>query len=58
MQIIGASFGRTATTSTRIALNQLGFGPCYHMIEVFMHPSHIAKWQAAADGENVDWRNF
>ena len=58
MQIIGASFGRTATTSTRIALNHLGFGPCYHMIEVFMHPSHIAQWQAAADGHPVDWREF
>lgn len=58
MQIIGAGFGRTATTSTRMALNQLGFGPCYHMIEVFLHPSHIAQWQAAADGQPVDWRKF
>ncbi len=58
MQIIGASFGRTGTTSMRIALNHLGFGPCYHMFEVFLHPSHIAQWQAAADGETVDWRKF
>lgn len=58
MQIIGASFGRTGTTSMRIALNHLGFGPCYHMFEVFLHPSHIAQWQAAADGEAVNWRKF
>ena len=33
----------------------LGFGPCYHMIEVFQHPEHIPVWQAAIDGEQVDW---
>jgi hypothetical protein len=58
MQIIGAGFGRTGTTSTRLALNYLGFGPCYHMVEVFLHPSHIAFWQDAADGKPVDWGEF
>jgi hypothetical protein len=58
MQIIGAGFGRTGTMSLRAALEQLGFGPCYHMIEVFKHPGHIKVWQAAADGEEIDWRNF
>ncbi len=42
----------------RLALNHLGYGPCYHMMEVFLHPSHISKWQAAADGESINWREF
>jgi hypothetical protein len=31
LQVIGAGFGRTGTSSLRDALNLLGFGPCYHM---------------------------
>jgi hypothetical protein len=58
MQIIGAGFGRTGTLSLKTALEQLGFAPCYHMTEVLMRPSHIAKWQAAADGQSVDWVSF
>lgn len=55
LQIIGAGFGRTGTLSLKAALEELGFGPCYHMSEVFQHPDHVAIWQAAADGETVDW---
>lgn len=58
MQIIGAGFGRTGTMSLKVALEQLGFGPCYHMIEVFKRPGHIRIWQAAADGEQINWRHF
>jgi len=58
MQIIGAGFGRTGTMSLTAALEQLGFDPCYHMLEVFKHPSHIKRWQAAADGEEMDWQDF
>ena len=55
MQIIGAGFGRTGTMSLKAALEQIGFGPCYHMLEVFKHPSHIKTWLAAAEGQEVDW---
>ena len=58
MRIIGAGFGRTGTTSLKEALEELGFGPCYHMIEVFKHPEHAATWQAAWRGEPVDWEAF
>ena len=58
MRVIGAGFGRTGTFSLKVALEMLGFGPCYHMIEVFDHPEHIATWQAAADGQYVNWREF
>ena len=55
LKIIGAGFGRTGTLSMKSALEQLGFGPCHHMMEVFGKPDHIALWQEAADGKPVDW---
>jgi Sulfotransferase domain len=33
IEVIGAGFGRTGTNSLRRALEELGFGPCYHMYE-------------------------
>ena len=35
LRVIGAGLGRTATFSLKFALEHLGFGPCYHMSEVF-----------------------
>ena len=58
MKIIGAGFGRTGTMSLSVALEQLGFGPCYHFIEFFKKPGHIRHWQAAADGQPVDWQTL
>lgn len=58
MQVIGAGFGRTGTTSLKAALETLGFGPCYHMVEVFQHPGHADVWMAAAEGRPVDWSTF
>lgn len=55
LQVIGAGFGRTGTLSLKLALEQLGFNPCHHMMEVIGKPDHIALWQDAADGKDVDW---
>ncbi|HZS92986.1 MAG TPA: sulfotransferase [Chloroflexota bacterium] len=55
MKVIGAGFGRTGTLSLKAALEELGFGPCYHMVEVFANPHHVEFWQAAAEGKTVDW---
>lgn len=54
LKVIGAGFGRTGTLSLKLALEQLGFGPCHHMVEVFKNPPSIAWWEAAADGK-PDW---
>jgi hypothetical protein len=54
MKVIGAGFGRTGTTSLKAALEKLGFGPCYHMTEVFAHPAHEAVCSAAGRGEPAD----
>ncbi len=55
LSVIGAGFGRTGTLSLRVALEQLGSRPCYHMVEVFRHPEHIGVWERAGRGEPVDW---
>jgi len=55
LSVVGAGFGRTGTMSLKLALEQLGFGPCYHMIEVFKDPAAPGYWSAAADNEPVDW---
>lgn len=59
MKVIGAGFGRTGTLSLKTALEKLGFGPCYHMVEVMAHPEHAAFWAGAADrsaeGQPVNW---
>jgi hypothetical protein len=58
MKVIGAGFGRTGTLSLKVALETIGFGPCYHMTEVFEHPEHANFWLAAWRGEQVDWDGF
>ena len=55
MKVIGAGFGRTGTASLQSALGELGFGPCYHMFEVFTNPGHADFWRAAWRGEPADW---
>jgi hypothetical protein len=55
LRVIGTGFGRTGTNSLRLALEQLGFGPCHHMFALREHPAQLAHWQAAARGETPDW---
>jgi hypothetical protein len=55
---VGAGLGRTATKSLKAALERLLGLPCYHMMEVFGRPEHIAAWHAAARGEMPDWHEL
>lgn len=55
LKVIGAGFGRTGTSSLKSALEELGFGDCYHMSECFKHPSHTPSWEDAVAGRPVDW---
>ena len=51
LEIIGAGLGRTGTLSLKHALEQLGFGPCYHMQEVFADAARaVPQWTAVARG--------
>jgi hypothetical protein len=43
LEVIGAGFGRTGTMSIKVALEQHGYGPCYHMIELFEHPEPVDR---------------
>lgn len=56
LAVIGTGFGRTGTASLKLALEQLGFGPCHHMSEVRATPGQLELWEAAAAAEGpVDW---
>lgn len=55
LKVIGAGLGRTGTLTLKTALEQLGFGPCHHMVEVFANPAQMGFWRRAAIGEAVDW---
>ena len=55
LAVIGAGLGRTATFSLKFALEHLGFGPCYHMSEVFAGTRrNVPLWLDAIDGR-PDW---
>jgi hypothetical protein len=58
MRVIGAGFGRTGTNSLKLGLEQLLGEPCYHMFELVGRPDDVPAWQAAYDGEAVDWRGL
>jgi hypothetical protein len=53
IKVIGAGFGRTGTLSTKGALEHLGLGPCYHMMEVVSRPENADAWYDAAQTDPV-----
>jgi len=55
VRVIGAGFGRTGTWSMKAALEEIGFGPCFHMIDLMPHPDRAAHFLAALGGERNDW---
>ncbi len=54
MRLIGAGLPRTATLSQKIALELLGVGPCYHMVDVLGDLRRVRQWSDAVDGR-ADW---
>lgn len=55
LQVIGAGLGRTATFTMKFALEHLGFGPCFHMAEVFADARRqVPLWLDAVAGR-PDW---
>jgi Sulfotransferase domain len=56
LQVIGAGLGRTGTVSLKLALEQLGFGRCYHMVEL-IGSGHLGLWKDVADG-HPDWETI
>ncbi|MCL7453243.1 MAG: sulfotransferase family protein [Anaerolineae bacterium] len=58
LEVIGAGLGRTGTHSLAQALEILGFGPCYTILDVNRNPGHFDLWTAAVAGEAVDWQKL
>jgi len=59
LSVIGAGFGRTGTLSLKHALEAIGLGPCYHMVEVFKNPAAPNWWyEAALDPTHADWERI
>src|SRR5581483_4585989 len=57
MKVIGAGLGRTGTTSIKVALQKLGFGPCLHMIDLLSGPAELSDaFREAYDGKPTDWK--
>jgi hypothetical protein len=57
MKVIGAGLPRTATTTQMFALEQLGFGPCYHMRDLLADlDCQLPVWEAAFEG-SADWES-
>jgi hypothetical protein len=55
LKLIGAGLMRTATTTQLFALEQLGFGPCYHMRDLLADlEGGLPLWEEAFDG-TPDW---
>lgn len=50
LRAIGVGLGRTGTLSLKAALEKLGFGPCYHMIELRAAEDAIQRWSACLEG--------
>ena len=57
MKLIGAGLPRTATLSQKVALEMLGFGPCYHMVDVLSNLDRVRPWSDALSG-NANWHEI
>ena len=52
LKAISAGYGRTGTMSLKLALEQLSFGPCHHMIEVIGNgEKQVPLWNDALAGK-------
>lgn len=55
LKVIGAGLGRTGTLSLKLALEHIGFGPCYHAMELAAAEfKPMPLWLGAIRGD-ADW---
>ncbi|WOJ95479.1 sulfotransferase [Congregibacter brevis] len=55
IKVIGAGFGRTGTLSLKLALEEVGCGPCFHMFELAKQRNHLEQWESALNDQTADW---
>lgn len=53
MRVIGAGLPRTGTLTQKLALEQLGFAPCYHWVNLIADLDQVQLWRRAFAGEQV-----
>jgi hypothetical protein len=58
MRVIGAGLPRTGTLTQKLALEELGLGPCYHWVNLLADLDQVELWDRALDGEAVWERVF
>ncbi|NNF32423.1 MAG: hypothetical protein HKN66_13600 [Flavobacteriaceae bacterium] len=55
IKIIGVGVGRTGTYTLKLAINELGYGPCHHMEEVLKNMDvQVSLWSETLKG-NMNW---
>lgn len=56
LKLINAGLGRTGTTSLKVALERLGFGPCYHMFDIVSSEERLEQWvKIVCEAQRPDW---
>jgi hypothetical protein len=58
MKVLGVGFGRTGTLSLQSALNDLGAGPCFHMLDLIQGENKerdLPYWIEIANHGDYDW---
>ncbi len=58
IKVIGAGLPRTGTLTQKLALEQLGFGPCYHWVNLITDPDQVGIWNEAMNGQPAWTRAF
>jgi len=55
IQVIGAGMARTGTLSLKLALEQLGYIKCHHMMEVMQSPANLVYWNEMEANRTTDF---
>jgi hypothetical protein len=56
LKLINAGLGRTGTTSLKVALERLDFGPCYHMFDIVSSKERLEQWEKiVCAAQRPDW---
>lgn len=58
IQVIGAGFPRTGTTTLKRVLETLGYDKCYHMKEFLVNPDHLKYWKEVDEKESTNWEEL
>jgi hypothetical protein len=53
MQVIGVGLPRTGTLTQKLAMEMLGFSPCYHWVNLLANLDQVQVWDRAIDGEDI-----